>query len=219
MTELGAYITEFLLPLLIAAKVTVQVSLGAFLVAIATGLILATLRYLLPIALIRAPIAVFVEIFRNVPSLTHLFIIYFGLAYVGIRFGSISSAIIALGLIGGATLTDVFRAGFEAVHAGQREAALAVGMTPRQVFREIILPQTWRVTLPPIGNYAVQLVKDTSLVAAIAAPEVMFTARNLVVTTFETSIIYAFAAGVYLLLCLPLSRLARTLEQRMAIPR
>lgn len=219
MTELGGHITEFLFPLLIAAKVTVQVSLGAFMFAIATGLILATLRYLLPIALIRVPIAVFVEIFRNVPSLTHLFIIYFGLAYVGIRFGSISSAIIALGLIGGATLTDVFRAGFEAVHAGQREAALAVGMTPRLAFREIILPQTWRVTLPPIGNYAVQLVKDTSLVAAIAAPEVMFTARNLVVTTFETSIIYAFAAGVYLLLCLPLSRLARTLEQRMAIPR
>ena len=92
-------------------------------------------------------------------------------------------------------------------------------MTPRLAFREIILPQTWRVTLPPIGNYAVQLVKDTSLVAAIAAPEVMFTARNLVVTTFETSIIHAFAAGVYLLLCLPLSRLAKTLEQRMAIPR
>lgn len=219
MMELGGYITEFLFPLLIAAKVTVQVSLGAFVFAIAMGLMLATLRYLLPIALIRMPIAVFVEIFRNVPSLTHLFIIYFGLAYVGIRFGSISSAIIALGLIGGATLTDVFRAGFEAVHAGQREAALAVGLTPRLAFREIILPQTWRVTLPPIGNYAVQLVKDTSLVAAIAAPEVMFTARNLVVTTFETSIIYAFAAGVYLLLCLPLSRLARTLEQRMAIPR
>lgn len=219
MTQLGGYVTEFLLPLLIAAKVTVQVSLGAFMVAIATGLILATIRYLLPIALIRVPIAVFVEIFRNVPSLTHLFIIYFGLAYVGIRFGSISSAIIALGLIGGATLTDVFRAGFEAVHAGQREAALAVGMTPRMAFREIILPQTWRVTLPPIGNYAVQLVKDTSLVAAIAAPEVMFTARNLVVTTFETSIIYGFAAAVYLLLCLPLSRLAKTLEQRMAIPR
>ncbi|MEZ5833480.1 MAG: amino acid ABC transporter permease [Dongiaceae bacterium] len=216
---LGGYITQFLFPLLIAAKVTVQVSLGAFMFAIATGLILATFRYLLPIALIRLPIAVFVEIFRNVPSLTHLFIIYFGLAYVGIRFGSISSAIIALGLIGGATLTDVFRAGFEAVHAGQREAALAVGMTPRLAFREIILPQTWRVTLPPIGNYAVQLVKDTSLVAAIAAPEVMFTARNLVVTTFETSIIYAFAAGVYLLLCLPLSRFAKTLEQRMAIPR
>jgi len=219
VTENSGYISDFLVPLLLAARVTIQVSLGAFVLAIGTGLLLATLRYLVPIALIRAPIAVFVEIFRNVPSLTHLFIIYFGLAYVGIRFGSVSSAIVALGLIGGATLTDVFRAGFEVVDPGQREAALAVGLTPRMVFREIILPQTWRVTLPPIGNYAVQLVKDTSLVAAIAAPEVMFTARNLVVTTFETSIIYAFAAGVYLLLCLPLAHLAKTLERRMAIPR
>ena len=142
MMELGGYITEFLFPLLIAAKVTIQVSLGAIIFAIATGLILATLRYLLPIALIRVPIAIFVEIFRNVPSLTHLFIIYFGLAYVGIRFGSISSAIVALGLIGGATLTDVFRAGFEAVHTGQREAALAVGMTPRLAFRDTPPPGT-----------------------------------------------------------------------------
>jgi polar amino acid transport system permease protein len=102
---------------------------------------------------------------------------------------------------------------------GQREAGLAVGMSPRMVFRHIILPQTWRVTLPPIGNYAVQVIKDTSLVAAIAAPEIMFTARNLVVNTFETTLVYGIAAGLYLLICIPLSRAIRRLEQHMAIPR
>jgi polar amino acid transport system permease protein len=92
-------------------------------------------------------------------------------------------------------------------------------MPPLMVFRNVILPQTWRVTLPPIGNYAIQLVKDTSLVAAIAAPEIMFTARNLVVNTFETTLVYGIAAALYLVICIPLSRVIRHVEQRTAIPR
>ena len=118
--EIGWYFSQFLFPLLLAAKVTVQVSVGAFIFAIAIGLMLATVRYL-PRFHRSLSVAIFIEIFRNVPSLTHLFIIYFGLAYLGSALISISSAVIALGLIGGATLTDVFRAGFEAVHPGQRE--------------------------------------------------------------------------------------------------
>jgi polar amino acid transport system permease protein len=214
-----ANLLHFAAPLIIAAHVTIEVAAGAFVVAVLLGLLLASLRYFVPSRLVRVPIAIYIEIFRNVPSLTHLFIIFFGLAYLDIRLDSLTAAIVGLGLIGAAVLTEIFRAGFEAVHIGQREAALAVGMTPRLAFREIILPQTWRVTLPPIGNYAVQLVKDTSLVAAIAAPEIMFTARNLVVNTFETTLVYGIAAVLYLVICLPLSRAMRRLERRMAIPR
>lgn len=218
MPDIG-HILEFTTPLVMAAGVTIEVAAGAFVVAVLLGLLLASLRYFIPSAFVRTPIAIYIEVFRNVPSLTHLFIIFFGLAYLGIRLTSLTAAIVGLGLIGAAVLTEVFRAGFEAVHIGQREAALAVGMTPQLAFREIILPQTWRVTLPPIGNYAVQLVKDTSLVAAIAAPEIMFTARNLVVNTFETTLVYGIAAALYLVICIPLSRAIRRFEQRMAIPR
>lgn len=213
------HVLQFAMPLAIAAGVTIEVAAGAFAVAVLFGLLLASVRYFVVSRIVRIPIAIYVEIFRNVPSLTHLFIIFFGLAYLGIRLNSLTAAIIGLGLIGAAVLTDIFRAGFEAVHIGQREAALAVGMTPRLAFREIILPQTWRVTLPPIGNYAVQLVKDTSLVAAIAAPEIMFTARNLVVNTFETTLVYGIAAALYLVICIPLSRAIRRLERRVAVPR
>lgn len=219
MIESLSYPLGFVIPLLVAAGVTIKVSVGAFVLAILLGLVLASIRFFVPSPIVRIPIAIYVEIFRNVPSLTHLFIIFFGLAYMGVRLGSISAAVIGLGLIGAAMLADVFRAGFEAIHVGQREAGLAVGMSPRMVFRHIILPQTWRVTLPPIGNYAVQVIKDTSLVAAIAAPEIMFTARNLVVNTFETTLVYGIAAGLYLLICIPLSRAIRRLEQHMAIPR
>ncbi len=214
-----AYPLEFVVPLALAALVTIEVAAVAFVVATALGLFLATIRFFVPSRIVRFPISAYIEIFRNVPSLTHLFIIYFGLASLGIRLNSIAAAIIGLGLIGAAVLADVFRAGFEAIHIGQREAGLAVGLPPSMVFRDIVLPQTWRVTLPPIGNYAIQLVKDTSLVAAIAAPEIMFTARNLVVNTFETTLVYGIAAALYLVICIPLSRALHRLERRMAIPR
>ena len=81
----------------------------------------------------------------------------------------------------------------------------------------MLLPQTWRVTLPPLGNYTVGLVKDTSLVAAIAAPEIMFNARELVTTTFQTTFIYSAAALIYLAICLSLGRVQRTLERKAAV--
>lgn len=214
-SEVGS-ILAFAVPLVMAAGVTILVTAGAAFIALALGFGLAMLRLLLPGRLLHGVVQAFIEVFRNVPSLTHLFIIYFGLAYAGIRLGSITAAIVGLGLIGAAVTTEIFRAGFESIPNGQREAALACGLTPLQTFVHIILPQSLRVSLPPLGNYVVQLVKDTSLVAAIAAPEIMFTARNLVVNTFETTIVYCLAALLYLIICLPISRLVRRLESRTA---
>ncbi len=116
----------FVAPLVLAAGVTIEVAAGAFVLAASLGLVLATIRFFIPSRIVQLPISLYVEVFRNVPSLTHLFIIFFGLAYVGIRLNSLGAAILGLGLIGGAVLADVFRAGFEAVHVGQREAGLAV---------------------------------------------------------------------------------------------
>jgi polar amino acid transport system permease protein len=210
---------DFALPLLTAALTTIVISVGAFVVALLLGFVLASIRYLWPVRLVTIPLQAFVEIYRNIPSLTHLFVLYFGLAYLGVRLDSIVAAILGLGLIGAAGLSEVYRAGFQSVPIGQTEAGLAQGLTPWQVFREIVAPQAWRIALPPIGNYAVQLIKDTSLVAAIAAPEIMFTARNLVVNTFQTTLVYSLATLIYLALCLPLVRLLRSVEKRAATPR
>ena len=205
-----------LVPLLRGAITTIQVAAGALVVAILIGLSLAVARVLYRSRVLNAAIATYIEIFRNVPSLTHLFIIYFGLASVGVRLSSLTAAILGLGLIGGAILTEIFRAGLEAPHLGQREAALAVGMSPFMMFRHILLPQASRVALPPLGNYAIGLVKDTSLVAAIAAPEIMFNARELVNITFQTTIVYGLAAAIYLCITLSLGHLIRRLERRAA---
>jgi ABC-type amino acid transport system permease subunit len=156
---------------------------------------------------------VYVEIFRNTPVLAQLFIIYFGLPYLGVRVEPVPAAIIGLGLNGGAVLSEVFRSGLNAIHHGQRESALAVGMTPWTCLRFIILPQTWRITLPPLGNYAIALLKDTAVVSAIAAPEIMFWARNLVTSTFETTFVYVLAALLYFCLSFPLARLVGRFER------
>jgi His/Glu/Gln/Arg/opine family amino acid ABC transporter permease subunit len=201
-------------PLLLALVNTVLISAGAFVVAVTLGLALASLRHLIRARTLQVGIQIYVEIFRNVPSLTHLFILYYGLAYAGLRLGSMTAAILGLGLIGAASLSEVYRAGFQSVPHGQIEAGLAQGMNPLMTFRLIVLPQAWRVALPPIGNYGVQLIKDTSLVAAIGAPEIMFTARNLVVNSFETTLVYVLTAALYIAICMPLILLLRTLEHR-----
>jgi polar amino acid transport system permease protein len=206
-------------PLALALVNTVLISAGAFVVAVLLGLALASLRHLVKARVLQLGIQVYVEIFRNVPSLTHLFILYYGLAYAGLRLGSMTAAILGLGLIGSASLSEVFRAGLQSVPHGQVEAGLAQGMNPFKVFRLIVLPQAWRVALPPIGNYGVQLIKDTSLVAAIGAPEIMFTARNLVVNSFETTLVYLLTAGLYIAICMPLIVAIQGLERRLAVSR
>ena len=203
-------------PLLLGAVTTVWITLASLLVAVVLGLGLALIR-LLGFRALNALIATYVEIFRNTPVLAQLFIIYFSLPTFGINIDPIPAAIIGLGLNGGAVLSEVFRSGLNAIHHGQREAALAVGMTPWVSLREIILPQTWRITLPPLGNYAIALLKDTAVVSAIAAPEIMFWARNLVTSTFQTTFVYVLAALLYFCLSFPLARMVERFERQQRV--
>lgn len=200
-------------PLMLGAATTIAITLGSLLVAIVLGLALALIK-LMHIRPVNWLINGYVELFRNTPVLVQVFIIYFGLPSIGLNIDPFPAAIIGLGLNGGAVLSEVFRAGLGAIHHGQREAALAVGMTPWDSLRFIILPQTWRITLPPLGNYAIALLKDTAIVSAIAAPEIMFWARNLVTSTFETTFVYILAAMIYFCLSFPLARLVGRFERR-----
>ncbi len=203
-------------PLLLGAVTTVEITLASLVAAIVIGLGLALLK-MTRFRALHWLIDVYVELFRNTPVLVQLFLIYFGLAYLGVKVSALPAAIIGLSLNGGAILTEVFRAGLAAIHHGQREAALAVGMTPWASLRYIILPQTWRITLPPLGNYAIALLKDTAVVSAIAAPEIMFYARNLVTSTFDTTFIYILAAALYFCLSFPLARLVDRFERQQRV--
>lgn len=205
--------------LLEGAVTAAQVALGAALIAFALGLALALFDVFTRFALLRTAIGVYVEWMRNVPALAHLFILYFGLASIGVRFSPKGAAIVGLGLVGAAVLCDVFGAGLRALHVGQREAALACGLSPLQALRFIVLPQMLRLTLPAIGNYASQLIKDTSIASAIAAPEIMFYARNLVTSTFQTPLIYASAVVLYASIVFPVSWMFNRMERRLGVGR
>jgi ABC-type amino acid transport system permease subunit len=120
-----------------------------------------------------------------------------------------------LGLNLGAYLTEVFRAALEAVDKGQHDAAYALGVPSAKAFRRVILPQAFIIALPPISNYAVGTLKDTALVSTIAMTELLREANFAVTQTFLSFQVYALAAGIYLAMSYPLSRLAQMLEARM----
>ena len=201
--------------LLSGAVMTVIVTAGAFVASILLGLLLAAFRTSESKAL-RALAHVYVEVFRSVPVLTQLFIIYFGLASIGIRLSPIPAAFVGFGLNGGAYLTEVFRSGIEAIARGQTEAAQAIGMTKLMALRIIILPQAIRVVIPTLANFAIGLLKETSLASAVAAPELSFRANMLVQETYLSTQIYIVVALLYLAISLPLSSFSRALERRAA---
>lgn len=199
--------------LLDGAVTTIIVTLSALALAILGGLLLALLR------LTRGPLRMlatgYIELIRGTPVLLQLFILYFGLIDLGIKLGSFQAAILGLGLNGAAYLAEVFRAGIQAIHRDQMEAGLAIGLTPLGTLRYVILPQALRIVLPPMGNFGIGLLKDTAVVSAVAAPEIMFRARQLTTETFQSGQIYFLVALLYLVLSLPLARLVRQLERRM----
>ena len=194
---------------------TAIVTAGSFVVSIVLGIVsagCATNRS----PMLRAISYAYVEVFRAVPILTQLFIIYFGLGSIGIKLNPIPAALVGFGLNGGANLTEVFRGGIGAIDHGQTEAALSIGMTKLMALRYIVLPQAFRIVLPSLTNFAIGLLKDTSLASAVAAPELSFDANALVDRTFRSPEIYILLALFYLAMSLPLSALARSLERRSA---
>jgi len=210
---------DILRTLLAGAATAAQVAGGAVVIALAGGLLLALAIVFTRSNALRLVIGAYVEWMRNVPALAHLFVLYFGLAAVGVRFSPLGAAVLGLGLVGAAVLADVFASGLRALHAGQREAALAAGLTPAQALRYVLLPQMLRLTLPSIGNYASQLIKDTSIASAIAAPEIMFYARNLVTSTFQTPLIYGGAILLYACIVLPVSSAFAFMSRRLEVGR
>ena len=201
----------FMSVLLRGALMTVTVAIGALAFALIGGLIVALMR-LSPWKAIRIPARIFIEFIRGTPALAQLFVIYFGLPDIGIHLTPVAAAVIGLGINGSAYLAEIYRAGIEAIHKGQFEAALSLGMTPARSMQYIILPQALRIMLPPITSFAILLLKDTALVSVVAAPEIMFYARNLVTETFDSMHVYLLAALIYLCMTIPLSRLVARLE-------
>jgi polar amino acid transport system substrate-binding protein len=158
---------------------------------------------------------VYIELFRGTPVLLQLFVLYYGLApYYSLA--PVTAAVLGLGLNYGAYEAEVYRGALLAIPRGQTEAAKALGMSPVQTLRHILLPQALRLALPPMTNDFVSLLKDSSLVSVITVIELTKRMTIAAVDLRGWLVPGLLCAGLYLALSFPLSELARRLERRLA---
>jgi polar amino acid transport system permease protein len=157
---------------------------------------------------------IYVEVIRGIPLLVQIFYIYYALGKL-IQVPDILAAVIAMAVCYGAYLGEIFRAGIQSIHKGQMEAAIALGLTRGQALRRIILPQTVRVVLPPLGNEFIALLKDSSLVSILAVSDLLRRGREYASKTFDYFEAFTVVALVYLVMTLFFSRLVALMEERM----
>ncbi|MFZ5860033.1 MAG: amino acid ABC transporter permease [Spirochaetota bacterium] len=157
---------------------------------------------------------VYVEVIRGIPLLVQLFYIYYALGPL-LRLKGPPAAILAMSICYGAYMAEIFRAGMQAIPKGQMEAALALGMSRSMAMRKIIIPQTVRIILPPIGNEFIALLKDSSLVSILAVSDLLRRGREYASTSFRYFESYTVIALIYLVMTLFFSRLVGMMEERL----
>jgi polar amino acid transport system permease protein len=192
---------------------------NTFYLAVAAIVIGTTAGILVCIARLYAPKPVrllavgFIDIFRALPILVVLIVIYYALPFVGIRLSSFTSATLALSIVLAAFTAEVFRAGIKAVPPGQFEAASALGLPFWVTLFKVVLPQAVRIAVPPQTSNSISIVKDTSLASVVAMPDLLKQATDAQALMANPSPLIA-AAAIYLIILWPLVRLVSWLEQR-----
>lgn len=197
-------------------QMTLLISATSLVFALIGGLILA-LFDLSRFAVLRAFSLALGEIIRNTPILVQLLWVYYVLPIVfSIRVSALAGILIGLSLYMAAFISEVYRAGIQAVPEGHREAAQVLGLTAMQSFMRIVLPQAIRMTLPPLASNFVQLIKFSSLGAVISVSEITRRGMELSSSTFRPLEIFSFIAVVYFIICWPLAMAIRIWESRLA---
>ncbi|HYS63278.1 MAG TPA: amino acid ABC transporter permease [Paraburkholderia sp.] len=200
-----------------ASWLTLQVTLLAFAIAMLLGLLTA-LASASRIRLLRMIASVYIEAIRNTPVLLQIFIVFFGLPSLGITLNAYTAGVIALGVNVGAYLAEVFRAGIQSVPRGQLEAASILGLERSQIFMEVVLPQAARAVYPAIVNNLIQLLLGTSLLSAIALPELSGTATVINARTLLYIQTFSITLAAYLVLSNVLSWAAGQIGTRIFHP-
>ena len=160
--------------------------------------------------------SLYVSLVRGTPLIVQIYFIYLALPQLGIVLAAIPSGIIALSFNYGAYMTEVFRAGIQAVPRGQREAAQSLGLTERLVMWRVVMPQAFRIVIPAIGNDFVSMLKDSSLVSILAVEELLFRAKLIGGQNFRSLETLIIAAAIYWVLTIIFSYFQQRLELRMA---
>ena len=196
-----------------ATLLTLYLAGAGIIFSLIIGIICAVLL-VYPVRVLSRIAKAYIEISRNTPLLIQIFFLYFGVAKLGIKLDSITCAIISLAFLGGSYMAEAFRGGLLAVSKGHIESALSIGLTPFQVFRYVVFPQAFAVAIPAIGANCLFLIKETSIVSAIAITELMFLAKEIIGMDYKTNEALFLLMLFYLIVLLPLSIFVRYLEKR-----
>ena len=205
------FAAEILPDLLRGAIITVEATIGGFLVALVLGLVLAVGR--------RNKVsnwfcAGYVEFMRNTPMLVQLYFLFYVLPLYGIRFGALETGILGLGLYYSAYIAEVYRAGIDAVPRGQWEAAHSLEMPAWQTWTRIILPQAIPPMGPVLGNSLIGMFKETPLLAVITVPELFNATMQVAGLTYRYNEPYTMVALIFLAMSYPAALLVRLFEKR-----
>ena len=202
------------IPLYVKALVlTIRIGWIGIAISLGLGITVAfILHFKIPFLCVLAK--AYVELFRNTPLLVQLFFLYFGLPKLGITISAEVCGAVGLGLLGGSYMAESFRSGLEAIPESQTESAYALGMKPSMIFKEIILPQAYTISIQGIVANVIFLLKETSVFSAISLMDLMFTAKDLIGLYYNTTEYLALLVICYIIMLLPVSLLGRMIEKK-----
>lgn len=202
---------------LLAVRMTLSVSAVAMVVALVLGLIIALMR-ISKSRILNTPAQGYINFFQGAPQYVLIFWVYYGLAMLlNVNFRPFVAGVISLGTQYAGFLAEIYRSGIQAIDRGQREAAMAIGLTSAQSYRHVILPQAIRIVLPSIGNMWIAMVKDSSLLSVIGVVEIMRTAYLNSNDYFRPFEFYTTAAVLYIILTFIFFYGNQVLERRLKV--
>ena len=192
--------------------ITVMLGALSIVLGLAGGLLLALVRLYGP-SPVRATARIYIDVFRSIPILVLLVLVYYALPFVGVRLSSFASTVLTLSLVSSAYAAEIFRSGIEALPKGQFEASEAMGLNFLDTMRDVVLPQAFRIVVPPLTSNCINVLKDTALASVVAMPDLLKQATQAQALAANPTPLIG-AALLYLLLLLPLVRLVGYFEAR-----
>ena len=195
-------------------KVTIPLTVLSFLLALFISVVVALIQYA-GVPVLKQLCRVYIWIIRGTPLLVQLFLVFYGLPYLGIKLAAFPTAVIVFGFNEGAYMAESLRGALEAVPKGQLEAGLCVRMSYVKIMWHIVLPQAFRTAFPALSNSLISMVKGTSLAATITVTEMFRQAQVINARVYEPLVLYTECALVYLAFCSVLTVLQRLMEKRL----
>lgn len=197
----------------LGARMTVIISVAGVALAMIVGLLCATVLEA-RVPFVRGVVRVYIEVSRNTPLLVQLYFLYFGLPKLGFVWSAETCAIVGLAFLGGSYMAESMRAGFDAVPAVQKENAYVLGLSRWQTFARVMLPQAAGTAMPGVVANVIFLIKESSVVSAIALADVMYMAKDLIGMYYSTYESLFMLIVAYLVILLPVSLLGTWMEKR-----